>query len=112
MFMMRKRAGLMVRRIVVAEQELPSSILAMIPVLGFHQSWFGPDEFHDEELNTLGKHDGSFDKADVGSALVLGKGRLNNMRAGSERLFQTNEILFNQQTSVSFSNARALVNSW
>jgi hypothetical protein len=64
--MMWKGAGLVVRRIIIAEQELSCGILAMIAVLGFHQPQFGSDEFHDE----------------------------------------------NQQTSVSFNNARALVSSW
>jgi hypothetical protein len=34
------------------------------------------------------------------------------MRVGSKRLLQTNKVLVDQQTSVSFSNARALVSSW
>ena len=112
MLMVRERAGLVVRSVVVPEQELPLGILAVIAVLGFHQSWFGLDEFHHGELNSLGKQDSSLHKTNVRSTLVLGKGRLHHMRVGSKRLLQTNKVLVDQQTSVSFSNARALVSSW
>jgi hypothetical protein len=77
--MVRERAGLVMRSIIIPEQKLPSGVLAMIPVLGFLQPGFGPDEFHDGELDTLREHNGSFHKTDVRSALLLGQGCLHHM---------------------------------
>ena len=112
MLMVRERAGLVMRNIVVPEQEFPLGILAVIAVLGLHQSQFGLNEFHQGELNSLGKQDSPLHKTNVRSTFVLNKGRLHHMRVRSKRLLQTNKVLVDQQTSASFSNARALVSSW
>src|SRR5258708_6376673 len=103
MLMVRKRVRLMVRRIIIAKEEPPFRILAMIAVFGFCQLWFGSDKFHDKKLETLGKHDSSLHEADMRSTLFLDQSRLHHLRTRSEHLFQVDKILLDQQTSVSFS---------
>ncbi len=80
-FMVGERPTTMVWCIIVAKEQATFGILAVVTVLGFCEAWFSPDKFHDEKLETLGKENRAFHKANVGSSLFLVKSRLHYLRA-------------------------------
>jgi hypothetical protein len=94
MFMMGKGFYRMMGGVVVSKDRVSSIILAVVPILGLDNARLGMDKLHNEELNSSGKDYLPFHKTDIRCSLFLGKGHTLYLGAGSQHLFQAQEILF------------------
>lgn len=112
MFVVGKDICFMVRGIIIAKERISVRILAVIPILGLHHPWLGPDKFHEEESDATGESNLALYKPDMGCPFFLGERHLFDLGTRGQRLFHVQKVFFDQQTLASLRSARALVSSW